>query len=290
MRTLSRGLEAASEGPKGREITPFTTGERVHSIKMNCFIEKTENNISEEDAQYSEEYEKMQWMREARISTFMQLELEACQEIVWMIRCHNCEALNRPQEEYPARPLSIPPKYINHLQSRFIKVQQGVWPPALKMILKTRYNLPPPTTSPRTVQLDDVMRGHRDGENNPQERPQASEENEEVVANGTPSTDERGDFVPQTKVETDHEPSKLADRQELVIFRQQKGTTSKNTDWEGEYPIQADFAENTTIITAARVAAREEVAIGKQRQGTASTDENNQYDPDGTGDDPLIPV
>ena len=44
---------------------------------MNCFIEKTENNISEEDAQYSEEYEKMLWMREARIRTFTQLDLEA---------------------------------------------------------------------------------------------------------------------------------------------------------------------------------------------------------------------
>ena len=65
---------------------------------MNCFIKKTENNIFEEDAQYSEEYEKMLWMREARIRTFMQLELEACQEeIVWMIKCHDCEALNRPQ-------------------------------------------------------------------------------------------------------------------------------------------------------------------------------------------------
>ena len=99
------------------------TGERVHSIKMNCFIEKTENNISEEDAQYSEEYENMLWMREARIMTFMQLELEACQEeIVWMIRYHNCEALNRPQEEYPTRPLPIPPNYIDNLHSRLIKV------------------------------------------------------------------------------------------------------------------------------------------------------------------------
>ena len=46
---------------------------------MNCFIEKSENNISEEDdTQYSEEYEKILWMREARIMTFTQLELEAC--------------------------------------------------------------------------------------------------------------------------------------------------------------------------------------------------------------------
>ena len=41
-------------------------------------------------------------------------------------------------------------------------------------------------------------------------------------------------------------------------------------------------------IGKGRVAAREEAAIGKHRQGTASTDENKQYDPGGTGGDPLI--
>ena len=207
----------------------------------------------------------MLWMREARVRTFMQLELEACQEeIVWMIRCHNCEALNRPLEEYPARPLPIPPNYIANLHSRLIKAQQGVLPPTLKMILKTRYNHPPPTTSPRRVQLDDVMRGHLDGENSPQKRPRASEEKEEVVVNGTPSTNEGGDFISQTKVEIDHEPSKLADRHfKAVIFRLQKVTTAKSTDWGGDYPIQAEFAENTNAVTAARDAAREEAAIGK---------------------------
>ena len=249
---------------------------------MNFFIEKTENNISEEDAQCSEEHEKMLWMREARMRTFMQLELEACQEEI------NCEALNHPQEEYLARPLPIPPNYIDNLHSRLIKVQQGVWPPTLIIILKNRCNLPPPTTSPRIVQPDDVMRGHGDGENSTQERPRASEEKEEVVVNGTTSTDEGGDFISQTKVETDHEPSKLADLQELVIFRQQKETTAKSTDWGGAYPIQVDFAENTNAVTAARVAAHEEALISKHRQGTASTDENKQYDPGETGDDPLI--
>ena len=60
MRTLSRGVEAAREGtPQNvRFDTPLITGERVQSIKMNFFIEKTGNNISEEDAQYSEEYKK----------------------------------------------------------------------------------------------------------------------------------------------------------------------------------------------------------------------------------------
>ena len=56
---------------------------------------------------------------EARIRTFIQLELEAClEEVNWMIRCHNCEALNCPQEENPARLLPTPPpSYIDNLQS-----------------------------------------------------------------------------------------------------------------------------------------------------------------------------
>ena len=37
----------------------------------------------------------MKCMREARIRTFMQLDLEACSEdINWMARCHNYETLN----------------------------------------------------------------------------------------------------------------------------------------------------------------------------------------------------
>ena len=101
---------------------------------MNCFIEKTGNNFSE-DAQFnSGEYFKMVWTREARTKTFMQLELEECQEeIIWMIVCHNCKAFNRPQEEYPARPLPIPPDYIDTLQSKLSNVQQGVLPPTLKL-------------------------------------------------------------------------------------------------------------------------------------------------------------
>ena len=73
-----------------------------------------------------------------------------------------------------------------------------------------------------------------------------------------------------------------------MTFRQQKRTTAKSTGWGGDYPFQADFAKNTNTATAARVAAHEEAAIGKHRQGTASPDENKEYDPGGTGDDPLI--
>ena len=47
----------------------------------------------------------------------MQLELEAClDEVSWMLRCHNCEVLDCPQEEYSARLLPTPPpSYIDNL-------------------------------------------------------------------------------------------------------------------------------------------------------------------------------
>ena len=69
------------------------------------------------------EYFKMIWAREERIITFMQLELEAyLEEVRWMLRCHNCEVLDCPQEEYPARLLPTPPpSYIDNLRSRLIR-------------------------------------------------------------------------------------------------------------------------------------------------------------------------
>ena len=137
MRTLSREVGAAREGTPHnvRFDTPFLTGEPV---KMNFFIEKTGHNISGDAHYYSEGDTKMVRVREARIRTFMQLELETClEEINWMVTCYNCEALNYPQEEYPARTLPIPPDYIDNLQSKLIKVNNGTLPPTLKTILKT---------------------------------------------------------------------------------------------------------------------------------------------------------
>ena len=146
---------------------------------------------------------------------------------------------------------------------------------------------PAPKTS-KTVQPDDTMGGQWDGENSPQERPRASEEEEKVVANGTPSTDEEGDFISQTEVGIDNEPSQLADRHfELVIFQQNR-LPRRAQIGGGDYPIQADFAEKTNTATVARVATREEAAIGQHRQGTASTDENKQYDRGRRTADPLI--
>ena len=119
---------------------------------------------------YDHEYYKMMRTREARIRTFMQLELEAClEEVSWMLRSHNCEALDCPQEEYLARLLPTPPpSYIDNLQSRLIKARKGIFPASLKMISKTKYPLPVRRPAPEaSVQPDDVIGEHRAGENSP---------------------------------------------------------------------------------------------------------------------------
>ena len=86
----------------------------------------------------SEEAGKMAWMREKRIKVFMQMELDNCRnELGWLIRCHNCSVDNCSEEEYPPRPLPIPPDYIDLLQRGLGRVMKGILPPTLKIILKT---------------------------------------------------------------------------------------------------------------------------------------------------------
>ena len=88
-----------------------------------------------------------------------------------MMRCHNCEAFDCPEEKYPPRPLPIPPDYMDNLQSRLVKVKKGILPPTLEMILKTYNHLPARealVASP-AVQPDYMMGRHRDGEYNPLE-------------------------------------------------------------------------------------------------------------------------
>ena len=119
---------------------------------------------------YEHEYYQMMRTREERIRTFMHLELEAClEEVSWMLKCHNCEALNCPQEEYPARLLlTPPPSYIDNLQRRLIRARKGIHPASLKMILNTKYQLPVQCPAPETsVQPDNVIEEHRAGENSP---------------------------------------------------------------------------------------------------------------------------
>ena len=117
-----------------------------------------------------QEHFKIMRAREERIRTFMQLELEAClEEVSWMLRRHTCEALDCPQEEYPARLLlTPPPSYIYNLQSSLIKARKGIFPASLKIILTTNYQLPVQRSAPETsVQPDGVIGEHRGGENSP---------------------------------------------------------------------------------------------------------------------------
>ena len=116
------------------------------------------------------EYFKMMRAREERIRTFMQLELEAyLEEVNWTLICYNCEVLDCPQEEYPARLLpTLPPSYIDNLQSRLIKARKGIFSPSLKTILKSEYQFPVLRPVPEiSVQPDGMIGEHRAGENSP---------------------------------------------------------------------------------------------------------------------------
>ena len=168
--------------------------------------------------------------------TFMQMELEACRdELDWLLRCHNCAAYYCPEEEYLPRPLPIPPDYIDVLQSRLGKVMKGILPPTLKRILKTYYQAPvrpqqqeisscsqeEQVETSSEVQPNDMMGRHRDGEHNPLERPQDSEEEDEVVVDGTLHVNQGRYFVFQTEVGMKLKASQAAARHfELAMFWQ----------------------------------------------------------------------
>ena len=123
------------------------------------------------------EYYNMMRMREERITTFMQFELEAYfEKVSWMLRCHNCEVLDCPQEKYPARLLpTLTPSYIDTLQSRLIQARKGIFPASLKIILNTKYQLPAQRPAPETtVQPDGMIGEHWTGENSPSSECDAS--------------------------------------------------------------------------------------------------------------------
>ena len=116
---------------------------------------------------------------------------------------------------------------------------------------------------------------YRDGEHNPLERPQALEEEDELVADDTSHVDRGIDFVCQTEVGIDLETSQVAACHfELTMFQQNQGTTSRSSDRRGDYPIQADFAGNPKTATTARIAAREEAAISRQQRRATSTEQS----------------
>ena len=236
--------------------------------------------------------------REERIRTFMQLELEAClEEVSWMLRCYNCEVLDCPQEEYPARLLPIPPpSYIDNLQSRLIRARKGIFPASLKMILKTEYQpsvlRPVPKTS---VQPDGMIGEHRVGENSPSSECDPSPQRAAVdTGSKEPATPPQS---PAISTGSGPEASQVETQMEEEIFpTSMDGFLRSNcTSLEQEYnliqsreeyillqvqpEVGMDDSNNATTLQAA---AREESArlpIGQQQGMTAwSTDQNRQFD------------
>ena len=224
--------------------------------------------------------------RETRIRTFMQLELEVClEEVSWMLRCHNCEALDCPQEEYPARLLPTPPpSYIDNLQSRLIKARKAIFPASLKIILKTKYSFPVRRPAPETsVQLDDVIGEHRAGENSPSSQcdplprraavDTGSEEpgtrpHSSVIGTGS---EEPGALRALFKTSIDGflNPNFTSTEQECVLLH--------NPD------VGVDDDEKETTATSQQAAVREEFVSPtekRQQQGTTAwaTEQNKQFD------------
>ena len=232
------------------------------------------------------EYYKMMRTREARIRTFMQVELEVClEEVSWMIMCHNCEALNCPQEEYPARFLPTPPpSYIDNLQRRLIKAQKEIFRASLKKILKTNYHIPVRRPAPETsVQPDDVIGEHWAGENGPSPQCDPSPRRATVdtgseepgtpprsPAIGTGSEDSGASRAPfKTSIDGFFNPNFTSTEQECVLLHQPD--------------VEVDANEKETTATSQQAAVREEFASPtekRQQQGTTAwaTEQNEQFD------------
>ena len=247
------------------------------------------------------EYFKMIRAREERIRTFMRLELEAClEEVSWMLRCYNCEVLDCPQEEYPARLLPTPPpSYIDNLQSRLIRARRGTFPASLKMISKAEYQpsvlRPVPKTS---VQPDDMIREYRVGENSPSSECDPSPRRAAV---DTRSSEEPGTPPQSPAISTGSKPeaSQAETQMEEEIFSfeaSMDGFLNQNlTSLEQEYiliqskeeyillQVQPEFGmDDSNNDTTSQAAAREDSArlpIGQQQRMIAwSTDQNRQFD------------
>ena len=228
--------------------------------------------------------------REDRITTFMQLELEAClEEVSWSIRCYNCEVLGCPQEEYPARLLpTLPPSYEDNLQSRLIRAQKGMFPASLKVILKSEYQLPVLRPVPEiSVQPDCVIWEHRAGENStssecdpPPRRAAFVTRSEEP---GTPphspaiSTGSEPE-VSQAETQMEEENSSFEASRDVFL-------RSKCTSLEEEYillQVQPDGMDDSSNATTSEDTTREESArllVGQQQRMAAwSTDQSKQFD------------
>ena len=233
------------------------------------------------------EYFKMMRVREERIRTFMQLELEAClEEVSWMLRCYNCEALNRPQEEYPARLFPTPPpSYIDNLQSRLIRARKVYFPASSKMILKTEYQpsvlRPVPKTS---VQPDGMIGENRAGENSTSSECDPSPRRAAVdTGSEKPGTPPQSPAISTrspgaSQAETQMEEESFSFEASMDGFLNQNFTsTEQESDLLHQQDVGVDDDETKTTTTTQQAAVREEFVSPmeelQQRETTAWTTE-----------------
>ena len=233
------------------------------------------------------EYYNMMRMREERIRTFMQLELEAClDEVSWMLRCYNYEVLDCPQEEYPARLLHTPPpSYIDNLQSRLIRTRKGIFPASLEMILNTKYKLPPETS----VQHDGMIGEHRARENSqssecdPSPRRAAVDTGSEEP--GTPQQSpaiSKGSRPGASRAEMQMEEKKFSFKTSMDGFLRSNFTsTEQESALLHQQDVGVDDDEKETTTTTQQAAVCEEfVSHTEERQGTTAwaTEQHKQFD------------
>ena len=283
--------ECATREPERAWILLEVVGDSRSSEREHCVFYLIKKKMT---TTVQHKYYKMIRTREARMKTFMQLEIEAClEEVNWMIRCHNCEALNCPQEKHPARLLPTPPpSYIDNLQSRLITVRKGICPASLKMIMKTKYPLPERRLAPETsVQPDDVIGEHRAGENNPSSQGDLSPRRAAVdTGSEEPGTPPRLPAIGTGSGPGVSQPeTQIMEEGDIFPFEtSMDGFLRSNcTSTEQEYILlhQSDIGvDDNDEATASRVqaGAREESArlpIGQQQGMTAwPTDQNRQFD------------
>ena len=233
----------------------------------------------------------MMRVREDRIRTFIQLELEAClEEVRWSRRCYNCEVLGCPQEEYPARLLpTLTPNYEDNVQGRLIMAQKGIFPASLKMILKSEYQLPVVRPVPEiSVQPDNVIGEHRAGENSTSSECNPSPRRAAAVVtrsdeHGTPPHSPAiitGSGPEVSQVETQMEEESLSFVGNRDVFLR-----SKCTSLEEDYillQVQPDGMDDSNNATTSQDTTREESArlhFGQQQRMAAwSTDQSKQFD------------
>ena len=229
-----------------------------------------------------DEYFKMMRAREDRIRTFMQLELEAClEEVSWSIRCYNCEVLGCPQEEYPARLLpTLPPNYEDNVQNRLRRAQKGIFPPSLKMILKSEYQLPVLRSGPEiSVQPDSVIGEHRAGENSTSSERDPSPRRAAVVTRS--EEPETPPPSPAKFTESGPEASQKKTQMEDKIFSFEASTDGflnqnfTSTEQESallhQQDVGVDDNEKETTTTTQQAAVRKEFVSPTKKQQQRGT-------------------